>query len=251
MRRRELSPSFFTSEQVSSCSIPSRLLFAGLWCLADREGRLTDDPWRIRLAVFPTDRVNVDALLDELVGHQLIVRYSTDTGDRLLAVPTFPKWQHVHPHEMKSALPAPVVTCNDMSGHVSGSQAGSSGTSGTSDSPVTPPSPSEGVAERVFEVWRVQRNHPSAKFIEQRRRAVRARLRDGYTEADLIAAVRGVALDPWPERVRHDDLTQILRDGEHVEKFRDMWQNPWASSGIIAGQHRTEAALRLLEEAEA
>lgn len=78
----------------------------------------------------------------------------------------------------------------------------------------------------VFELWRVATGHPQAKLTAQRLRAVRGRLREGYVEGDLTDAVRGVALDPWPERVNHNDLAVILRDGAHLEKFRDMWRNP-------------------------
>ena len=44
MRTRLLKPGFFMNEELARLPVRARLLFAGLWCLADREGRLEDRP---------------------------------------------------------------------------------------------------------------------------------------------------------------------------------------------------------------
>src|SRR5262245_4448792 len=59
-RARLLKPGFFTNEDLVELPPAARLLFAGLWTLADREGRLEDRPKRIKLAVLPYDDVDVD-----------------------------------------------------------------------------------------------------------------------------------------------------------------------------------------------
>jgi len=46
-RSRNIKPGFFRNEMLAECSPLARLLFAGLWCLADRFGRLEDRPKRI------------------------------------------------------------------------------------------------------------------------------------------------------------------------------------------------------------
>ena len=46
-RARNIKPGFFANENLAECDPLARLLFAGLWCLADREGRLEDRPKRI------------------------------------------------------------------------------------------------------------------------------------------------------------------------------------------------------------
>lgn len=78
--------------------------------------------------------------------------------------------------------------------------------------------------EEVFEFWVLHLNHPRAVFDEKRRKAVAARLRDGYSVADLILAVRGCKLTPhnMGENDRQeifDDLELICRDTPHVERF--------------------------------
>lgn len=87
------------------------------------------------------------------------------------------------------------------------------------------------IAKRVVDAWvaATGRDANRVKVNAKRVAAVKARLREGYTEADLIAAVRGVALSAWhmgdnPSRKRYDDLLIVIRDGERVEKFRDLFE---------------------------
>lgn len=104
MRARNIKPGFFRNEQLAECCAFARLLFEGLWCLADREGRLEDRPKRIRADVFPYDDVDVEELLDELAAQKLIVRYEAE-GLRCIWIPTFLRHQHPLPKEKASELP--------------------------------------------------------------------------------------------------------------------------------------------------
>lgn len=108
-RVRSLSPGFFTDERVVSVSMPARLLFAGLWTEADREGRLEDKALVLKMRLFPADQVDVKALLDELDDAGLVNRYSV-AGRAYLLVPKFKEHQHVHPKEAPSKLPGPSVS---------------------------------------------------------------------------------------------------------------------------------------------
>jgi len=42
MRSRNIKPGFFKNEIIAEMPTETRLLFIGLWLLADREGRLED-----------------------------------------------------------------------------------------------------------------------------------------------------------------------------------------------------------------
>lgn len=99
-----LSPEFFTDEKVVLVSFPARLLFAGMWCCADREGRLGDSPVRLKMQIFPSDQVDIDPLLEELITAGLIHRYVVD-GQRVLGIPGFLKHQNPHHREKPSVLP--------------------------------------------------------------------------------------------------------------------------------------------------
>jgi hypothetical protein len=65
-RARNIKPGFFTNPELAKCSPYARLLFIGLWLLADREGRLDDRPKHIKVQIFPCEDIDGDMLLGEL-----------------------------------------------------------------------------------------------------------------------------------------------------------------------------------------
>jgi uncharacterized phage protein (TIGR02220 family) len=106
VRARNIKPGFFKNEELAECDPLARILFAGLWCMADREGRLEDRPKRIKAEILPYDNCNIDKLLSQLETHQFINRYSV--GDRkYINIPAFKQHQHIHIKELESLIPAP------------------------------------------------------------------------------------------------------------------------------------------------
>jgi hypothetical protein len=105
-RSRNLKPGFFTNEDLGKLDDAACLLFAGLWCLADREGRLKDSPDWIKAHVFPYKRRSVDSLLQKLADQKFVVRYEVD-GVRFIQVLNFLKHQTPHMKEPESLIPAP------------------------------------------------------------------------------------------------------------------------------------------------
>lgn len=106
-RIRTIKPEFFLHEGLAELSPLHRLLFIGLWTLADREGRMEDKPRRIKACVFPWEDCDVDALLADLDAADLVHRYADDAGDRFLSIPSFGRHQRPHPKEAASACPTP------------------------------------------------------------------------------------------------------------------------------------------------
>jgi hypothetical protein len=102
-RIRTVKPEFFTSEDVVALSPLARLLYVGLWCEADREGRLFWRPVSFRLRYLPTDTCDIVAVSQELIDRGLVVLY----GSGLAYIPSFGKHQHINPRESASSLPAP------------------------------------------------------------------------------------------------------------------------------------------------
>jgi hypothetical protein len=96
-RSRNIKPSFFKNENLAECSPLARLLFAGVWCLADREGRLEDRPKRIRAELLPYDDGSVEHLLQELHQAGFILRYEIQE-QRFIQVLNFAKHQQPHEH---------------------------------------------------------------------------------------------------------------------------------------------------------
>jgi len=105
-RARNIKPGFFTNDVLADCDPLARLLFAGLWTVADRAGRLEDRPKRIKAAVLPYDSCDVDTLLNQLHNHGFIERYEVD-GLKLIQVLAFDKHQNPHKNESDSELPSP------------------------------------------------------------------------------------------------------------------------------------------------
>lgn len=109
-RARNIKPGFFRNLELSRLPFGCRLLFAGLWTIADREGRLKDQPECIAADIFPFDR---DAPVEEWLSllasgdDPFIVRYSAG-NKRYIAVRTWHKHQNPHCKEQASAIPAPV-----------------------------------------------------------------------------------------------------------------------------------------------
>jgi hypothetical protein len=104
MRARNIKPGFFKNEALHEVDPYARLLFIGLWCLADREGRLEDRPKRIKVELFPADSVDVDAMLEQLAKAGMVIRYEAD-GQRIISIPNFLKHQHPHHLEKSSNFP--------------------------------------------------------------------------------------------------------------------------------------------------
>jgi hypothetical protein len=106
MRTRLLDPGFFTDDELAECQPLARLLFAGLWCVADPDGRLQDRPRKIKAEVLPYDECDVEELLTELAGVKSIIRYEVD-GCRYIQVPNFRRIQKPHYKEKDCGYPPP------------------------------------------------------------------------------------------------------------------------------------------------
>jgi hypothetical protein len=106
-RTRLLKPEFFKSEDVAALPFAGRLLFQGLWTMADRDGRLLDRPRRIQADVFPyDDDPHVDELLAAIAAQGMIVRYVV-AGVAIIQITGFAKHQNPHYKEPSLDLPAP------------------------------------------------------------------------------------------------------------------------------------------------
>lgn len=102
MRARNLKPAFFKNEDLADLPFEYRLLFQGLWCIADAQGRLEDRPKRIKADIFPYDSVDVVAGLDSLQAKGFIERY---TASEVACIQIVNFSRHQHPHKKEQANP--------------------------------------------------------------------------------------------------------------------------------------------------
>ena len=116
MRSRNIKPGFFTNEDLVELPFEYRLLFQGLWMMADALGRLEERPKRIKMNIFPMDDVDIEKGLTALEKSpsSFILRYE-QSGTRIIQIRNFEKHQNPHVNEKKkgSTLPAysEVVQC--------------------------------------------------------------------------------------------------------------------------------------------
>ena len=105
MRTRYLKPGFYENEELAALPAVTRLLYAGLWLIADKDGRLQDRPAKIKGDLFPYDATPVERHLKALADGGFILRYEVD-GKRLIWISTFLAHQKPHPKEAASVLAA-------------------------------------------------------------------------------------------------------------------------------------------------
>jgi hypothetical protein len=105
-RARNIKPGFYQNDVLAECSVWARMIFPGLWMLADRDGKLEDRPARIKAALLPYDGQNVDKLLGELAARGFIRRYDAD-GQKYIQISNFRKHQNPHCKEPESTIPDP------------------------------------------------------------------------------------------------------------------------------------------------
>ena len=75
--------------------------------------------------------------------------------------------------------------------------------------------------QRIYDHWRQERGKKDKRYdrlSDNRRKKIQARLRE-FSADELTRAIGAVALDPWDDRPRHDDLTILFRNREQVDKF--------------------------------
>lgn len=103
-RARNIKPGFYKNEYLAECEPLARVLFTGLWTIADREGRLQDRPKRIKAELLPYDNCDIESLLNQLAERRFIIRYVVNE-QRYICIPTFKLHQNPHPNEAKSIIP--------------------------------------------------------------------------------------------------------------------------------------------------
>lgn len=103
-RARNVKPGLFSNELLVELPAFDRLMFIGLWCLADREGRLEDRVKRIKIELLPCDDYDVDAGLNRLAAAGFISRYQV-AGQSIIEIVNFQKHQSPHGSEKDSTLP--------------------------------------------------------------------------------------------------------------------------------------------------
>lgn len=109
-RIRYLKPDFFKDEDLADHPFWIRLLFEGLWTIADKEGRLEDRIKRIKADLFPYDEVDVESGLSDLAKEKkhgngpFIYRYEIN-NEKYIQIINWQEHQKPHHTEKDSVIP--------------------------------------------------------------------------------------------------------------------------------------------------
>lgn len=105
-RIRTIKPEFFTSEDIVRLSPLARIFYIGLWCEADREGKLPWKPFTLKLRYLPADQVDINDIAGELINSGLLFTYEVN-NDSYALIPKFLKHQVINMKEAQSKIPYP------------------------------------------------------------------------------------------------------------------------------------------------
>lgn len=109
-RIRTIKPEFFRHEDLfeleKETNLPLRVAFAGLFTVADREGRFKWKPRRLKLDVLPWDDIPFEKVLDALNSGGFIIKY-TINNESYAYIPNWHEHQKIRNDEMKSNIPEP------------------------------------------------------------------------------------------------------------------------------------------------
>lgn len=270
-RTRMIKPAFFKHAELyqaeAESRLPLRVAFAGLWTVADKEGRFR---WKMDLKpdILPYDPVDIMAVLDGLERYGFIVSYVVD-GKRYGFIPSFKDHQTFHKTERESTLPAPPtdVTAPMLNGestvrHMSGTGTGTGAVIGLTalvDGTSTDAQPDAAQQKRrrspapleppLFAIaWTT---YPKRAGSNSRRDALAmwlARVREGVSEADMLAGTeRYRSFCEAMGKFGTETVMQAKRFYGRAREFAETWEIPRQQS-----PPREESALerRTREERE-
>lgn len=103
-------------------------------------------------------------------------------------------------------------------------------------------------ALEVFTYWQQVLGHTTTKLDAKRVKAIKGRLADGYTVADLCQAIDGCKYDPFSQgqndrQTVYDEIAMICRDGPKVDHFRKIAERG-PPNGRSANQNKTISNLQ-------
>lgn len=118
-RIRTIKPDFFRHEGLFEAEretgFPMRVAYAGLWTVADREGRFRWRPRQIKLDVLPFDDIDFSRVLDAFVTRGFIVKYEV-AGEVYGCIPSWNEHQAINNREVTSEIPSPEKASNISDG---------------------------------------------------------------------------------------------------------------------------------------
>ena len=203
-RTRNIKPGFFDNDILGSLSPLTRILFIGLWCIADRDGRLEDRPRRIKKTLLGYDDItaeDTDDMLQQLANNDFIIRYEVD-DTKYIQIVNFRKHQNPHMAEKPSEIPPPA-------GYVSETQ-------------TTQTEPTEGETETETETKPKQKQKRPAK--PKTDEAVVSERFDTFWAAYPRKTSKQAAANAFKKIAPDEELFKKIMQAVEIQKQTEAWR---------------------------
>lgn len=112
-RARNIKPSFFNNDELAELDPLARLLFIGMWTIADFKGCFEYKPKRVKVQLLPYDNCDVESLAINLDKSGFISIYSVHE-QLYVKVLNFDKHQNPHKNEKDKGSDIPDITEADF-----------------------------------------------------------------------------------------------------------------------------------------
>lgn len=271
-RARNIKPKFFQNDELGELPPLARLLFIGMWTLADFKGCLEFRPKRIKTQILPYDDCDIELLSKNLDKSGFISIYSVQ-GQRYVKIIKFEKHQTPHKNEREAGSEIPDITEKDN--EISelkedGKNPDKNGTTPASNFLLNPsncslnpestagnPEPDRAVAlagqkpgmpvkadpvQDVFDYWRKRMSSPGSKLDKTRRKLIEGALKN-YSPREICEAIKGCSLTPHNMGIndsnqKYNGLNIILRNADQIDRFIGTARAK--PNGAVAGDAQTE-----------
>lgn len=249
-RSRNIKPAFFNNDELAEIEPLGRLLFIGLWTIADFKGDLEWREKRIKAQILPYDNCDIKKIAINLDSSGFI-RFYSDGNKTYLNVSNFIKHQNPHKNEkdkgseipefnkiMRQAIDLTTLTINrDKSGlnhDKDGTNPADSLIPITDSLNLIPETLSDqkdqsAKANHSFDIFKywcdvMGKSVSTSKLNAKREKAIKARLKEGYTVDQIKLAIDGCRKDPFSmgqndRQKPFNDIELICRDGTKLEGF--------------------------------
>ncbi len=231
-RSRNIKYSFFANDELAEIEPLGRILFIGLWTLANYNGDLEYKPKKIKAQILPYDNCDLEQIMINLDLSRFITIYNVK-GVNYIHIDNFTKHQNPHPNEKKQGTDIPEfkpehvqvvdskgVAINHDKSRLISEQSLSRNADSCSLIPdslipdsLIPDScslhPDTGYlipdktlvelkpddAKDIFEYWQKVMKHPRAAFDNKRKALIKKQLKH-YSKHDLCKAIHGCSQTP-------------------------------------------------------
>lgn len=111
-RARNIKPKFFQNDELGELNPLARLLFIGLWTVADFKGCLEYRPKRLKTQILPYDECSIEELASALDKSGFITIYSV-LGQQYIKILKFKEHQNPHKNEKEGGSDCPDIDKKD------------------------------------------------------------------------------------------------------------------------------------------